>query len=134
MILRIVKDSIKVMVTTKEVSVPIYQGDLQIVFTDEMDSLNRKYKEYNLDDLNNYNALYFHVDSDEGRTYHLVFDKKKITVGIIAHECLHFVLALAEFKGLELSANADEALSYLLQWAVDECFDALTKLKDIDDQ
>ena len=40
--------------------------------------------------------------------------------GLVAHEALHLAVAVLERAGVPVSAKADEAVAYVLQWLVDE--------------
>jgi hypothetical protein len=45
--------------------------------------------------------------------------------GWLAHECVHAAVAILEAKGIPISVNTDETLTYYFQWLFLHCLDYL---------
>lgn len=63
-------------------------------------------------------AIFEHED---GRRFYSIFiDKSQYSVGVLAHECVHCAWDILNDRGVELSADNHEALTYLVGWLSEE--------------
>lgn len=109
----------------KRIKIPIYGGSLTIIKDANFKAIE---KTYNLQDLSGYDACAFRINKSE---YSLAFINTKPK--IIAHECLHFVGYIFEDIGAIMDITNDEPQCYLLEWAVDKCFEFLIQNKSINE-
>lgn len=111
----------------KVIPIPIYRGRFIIILTDDKEELRKKtgFGDYTLGSFEEY-IFAHHVFSDYNgwQGYHVVlnpnYEYKDISPGVVAHECLHFVLELFKERGIEPDVDNPEPATYLLEWAVEE--------------
>lgn len=48
----------------------------------------------------------------------------KVTQGIVAHECFHAVMFFCSYLGITFTTEDNEHVAYMIQWAVNKCFEA----------
>lgn len=111
------------MYKTKKVSIPIYDGWLIIILSDDLELCRSKHP-YFEDDA----QIYGHsiVDHNEHNRRYFVFINpnhklwKSRGQGVIAHEALHVVHFLFEDIGAELRHDNPEPQCYFIEWVVDQ--------------
>lgn len=102
--------------------IPIYGGNFNVVFYTKADLSLIKTK-YNAVDIENYDAVTYY----KNKQIHLLFDKNKVTPGIIAHESKHALNYVFEYIGQRLDVNNDEAECYFLSWIVNRVHESCRK-------
>lgn len=93
----------------KKYKIPIYQGNLVLILTKD---LNKVSKEYNLPNLKDYGAVTF-KNQMQYREYIIAFEKDSISGSIIAHEVVHLINFIFIDCGIELDRVNDENQAYL---------------------
>lgn len=110
----------------KEVPIPIYRGNLIIIFTDDSEKLANTIE---LDSVKEIKSIYCHTmfanrNGEQG--IFLVFNFKNknraVTHGSIAHEAIHAANFLFGDRGIVLDADNDEAFAYFVEWVVDQVY------------
>lgn len=101
-----------------KVKIPLYQGTLTIIKTDDLEKVSYKYK---LISLHGVDACAFRTYKKNGAALYFLAFEKKVTPGIIAHESLHLVGLIYEDIHAILDIENDEPQCYLIEWIVDEC-------------
>ncbi len=101
--------------------IPIYQGNLKIIFANNIEEVEEK---YNLEDLHQgCDAVAFRVKSN----YCIAFIIGEVTPGLIAHECIHIYSYIASNHAILLSRRNDEPQSYYVQWLYNRVFESCKK-------
>lgn len=60
-------------------------------------------------------------ESDDGSRFYSVYvDKEDYSVGVLSHECVHCAWDILNDRGIELSADNHESLTYLVGWLAEE--------------
>lgn len=109
---------------TKKVKIPIYGGTLVIVQSNDMQPVVDKYNLTN--DALNCNALAFKQPM-KGDKFVVCAAFKFIDPDIIAHEAVHVVNYIFDYKCIQLDLINDEPQAYLTGWVFDECYKFLNK-------
>jgi len=108
---------------SKDIKIPIYVGGLRIILTNH----DLKIDDYCMTTSETSGKMVMTTDADGILLFIVAFNiQKSFSHGIIAHECLHFVLDLFQFIKLQLSeeeSNGNEAYTYMLGWAVNQVYD-----------
>jgi len=108
--------------------IPIYDINLQIVITNDIDKFSKIIPENNKEDI--YATTWGHNYKNKSFiTVVLNFDNKymKVTHGVIAHESNHVVSMICDRLGISIDPNNDEATSYLLDYIVDKIHKFINK-------
>ncbi len=108
--------------------IPIYDGVFVLAVTDTP-------KRYSvlapLNDLETLNAHAFCASHEGMQGYfvalNLLNKNHSITNGVITHEAMHIVHFIADYAGIKVDTENDEALAYLIGWIVDEIYQTLSK-------
>lgn len=105
----------------KVLNIPIYKGKFIVILGNDKRKIKKVYPNFNRETVYA-TTFYDRYKNDEGYYVVLNFDNKynKITHGVIAHEALHCVNMLAEYRGFVPDFQNDEPLTYLLEWFVNE--------------
>lgn len=98
----------------KTIKIPLYQGEVTLIKTDDLKEVEKKYKTQSL---HGYDACVLR----DGHSQYIIAFTNNIRVGIIAHEALHLIGYIYEDIGAILDVKNDEPQCYLLEWIVDEC-------------
>ena len=102
----------------KRVSIPIYFGDLVIIYDENgWENTNKLYSR-NLD--NKTEAVVFNNVKKSGFIEYVVVFTKLPQSRTIAHECVHLVNFLYIDRGVELDRYNDEPQAYLIGWFYEE--------------
>lgn len=109
------------MVRKKKIPLKIYDTHITVVQTSDIRSFYNSIqrKNPNLGDPmpESEKVLALAVwDEKDGGDYYLIFDEH-VDIGIIAHECFHMTLALAEFYQMPLKSDS-EPPAYLMEYLV----------------
>ncbi len=100
------------MTIKKKFSIPLYFGDLHIIYTDNWEEAFESTK-INQQLTENTAAYFCALSAHE--FYIFLTDKNP---GNIAHESKHFINTLFKYRGVKLSYTNDEAECYMLTWTV----------------
>lgn len=101
----------------KIIKVPIYNGNLVLIETEDFKPIEKK---YNLSNTSTYNAFVFAKDGKNTIEYIMVFRPETIDPGVIVHESVHIVNELFYNKGIKPDLLNDEPQAYLLQWVFEQ--------------
>ncbi len=114
----------------KKTDIPLYRGKLVIIITNDDDKLKKYLPDFK-------GIIYAHswntnVDSYTGVTGYTVvlnFNSpfRDVTLGTIVHEAFHIVNFIAADRGIKSDFENDEALSYLIEWVVEEIYSFIKK-------
>lgn len=109
--------------------IPIYGGELWVVFSDDFvawaKSANIELKWW----ANDCNGLALRKNGDRVGIYVILIKNNKVRPDIIAHESLHVVNYIFGDRGIVLSLENDEHTTYFLDWIVEQVFAAVYKLR-----
>lgn len=97
---------------SKKIKIPIYQGTLIIIETDDLSEVSNK---YNTPDLSKYGAVTL-KDENEYRHYIVAFESDSFSNSLIAHEVVHLINYIFLDCGVELDRVNDEPQAYLTGW------------------
>ena len=104
----------------KTVNVPIYGGEITIIFTDELGVMEDKFGDWSL------SYIYaHHLNRGEENVIAFNFwnkDFEDITHGTIAHEVHHCVNSICDRLGILVEYRIDEPTAYLTAWITDEIY------------
>ena len=114
------------MIKKSKIKIPIYGGKMLIVFFDK-ESQDQIIKEYGVKDLANYDAVTLQAHGVV--EFAMLFDTRRLTPGIIAHESKHLLNYIFKYNGLKLDLDNDEAECYLLTWIVNRVHEAARRYK-----
>jgi len=116
----------------KLIRIPIYDGNLGIVFTSDKIDID-KYVNVEFYSKEEIFCQTFSTEIDDKRTYLVAFNVKHsnylVTNGHIAHECLHAANMCLGHIGDIASHENDETLAYLLDWMVDQVYTYMKEYK-----
>ena len=113
----------------KTVKIPIYFGNLIMIYSEDIDLLNKK---YNQNIVKGYDAVVFKTTAKCGfDEYVVVFLNNKITGAVIAHECVHLVNHIYIYRMMSLDQYNDEPQAYLTGWFFDQCEKFVSVIKNI---
>lgn len=111
------------------IHIPIYDVYLDIFVSDDEDVLIEKFNsavrdEDKLKDVFCYDAVTLGIRSvDHKSVISILFDKDKISAGLIAHEALHVVVNMKDFINTPLNNSTEEEYAYLLGYVVQQITD-----------
>lgn len=112
------------MIKKSTYKIPLYGGKLIVLLCDGLyevpDYLNVQFTEYIPAD-----GAFFVVDEN----FYIAI-KRNCGVGVIAHECKHFVNRLFSCRGVGLDTENDEPECYLLAWGVNKVCATIYKDQD----
>lgn len=111
-----------------KVIIPIYYGNLLVMFTDDFNALNKKYKlEMVGKELNDYGAFTVGKMKNGIFSYHLLFKSNDTCHKVISHEVVHCVNWIFKDRGIELDRINDEPQAYLHAWITGQVYRAVKK-------
>lgn len=102
------------MTKKKKVKIPLYYGDLYIIYTDNWEEAFTS-SGFDSEEMENTDGHFCSCGTHE---FYIFMATK--SPGAIAHEAKHFINRLFKLRGVKLSRTNDEAECYLLTWAVDQ--------------
>lgn len=108
------------------IKIPIYFGNLVILQLENLSEIN---KDYNLNLGINHEACVFDEISPKGIHNYVIAFEAKVTLKIIAHECIHLVNRVFIDRGIKLDLTNDEPQAYLMGWFFEQCETFLKKHK-----
>lgn len=111
-----------------KIDIPIYFGYLIIIFTDDVKAVSDKYS------LGLSEAFYpafvqGNRDKKDVSQYWMVFDKKHIDHGIIAHEVVHCANWIFLDRRITPDLSNDEPYAYLVGWITKKIYQQVYKNK-----
>lgn len=107
----------------KEIKIPLYVGKLVIIFTNDEETLKKKYPDVYLE--NSYSYAYFDGEKNADKFYIVLnfhHPIKKICHGNISHESLHITNFILNDRGVVSDFENDEPVTYLLDWISNEVY------------
>jgi len=104
--------------------VPIYSGKIEFIFFSEDETKDIK-KIYHVYEIENYDAVTLSYESKT--KWCILFNKDRLTPGIIAHEAKHMLNYIFHYNGLKLDLDNDEAECYFLTWLVNRIHESARK-------
>jgi hypothetical protein len=115
------------MITYKK-RIPIYYGELIIIFNDNFDESLKKANIVLEKKITGYSALSIPtINKKTNVSKYVIIFKREPSNSDIVHEALHITNWILNDRGVEVTANNDEAQCYLLGYIVKEIYDFLKK-------
>lgn len=110
---------------------PLYRGLLVITITNDLEKL-AEYDSYFKD----HPIVYAHTVGNHEykgkQAFQIILNpdssKRKLYHSTIAHEAIHAANLLLDARGVVITQNNDEPLTYLVDWIIDEVYKYLRKL------
>lgn len=97
--------------------VPIYNGNIIIVITDNFSEYLKKVDNYYSSDDDECFGM---VTTTDKHYLMLIKTSYKDDYGIVAHEAIHLANRILESRGIVISTSNDEALAYLVTYIIRE--------------
>lgn len=101
--------------------VPIYCGELIIVFNDDFNESIKKFK-VEVDEIEKANGWSIELENSVGYNRWMILLKENSKHSIIAHESLHTVNRILDNRGVLADHQNDEAACYLMSYIVKEIY------------
>lgn len=96
----------------------IFKYGYSVIVYDKPKELRKRFKKETFEqDLKEFDGCFMLI---KDKPIIAIMRHKKLTPGVIAHECKHFVNYIMDYHGAELSTRNDEFECYLLGHVVDE--------------
>ena len=106
----------------KVIPVPLYEGKLIIILSNDSDLVSKYLPDFHKD-------IYAHACKDNyngNQGYYCIlnydYDGVPICNGTIAHEATHLAMYVCEYVGIEMDFNNPEPLTYLVGWFTNEIY------------
>ncbi len=113
------------MTRSTQFAIPLYRSKLKLVVTDNVRVARNNYSDaFGPYDAGHCDAI---VSWNRRNQFLLIFDRRKITHGIIAHEIFHLTHNIMEFIGHELTNDAHEPHAYLCQEIAERVYGAMER-------
>jgi hypothetical protein len=104
--------------TDKTISIPIYDAALRIAVCDTYEQFEELVFETGYSEPLS-GAGMIALRHEETTLFHIIINREDISVGNVAHECLHVTNKLMHHLGIEYDWHNDEAMCYLHGFLVD---------------
>lgn len=100
-------------------NIPIYGGELWVIFSDDVIKSGKKINMHFEKDANDCNGISFTKSDKHGPgIYCVIIKTKKIRPDIIAHEAVHLANYVFSERGVVINTKDDEHLAYFIGWIV----------------
>jgi len=114
----------------KKVQIPIYRGNLVIIFSDDASKIKSHIDDFDGEDVYGH-AIYTMYKNSESFVLILNFHNKscKMKHGVITHEAVHISSFIAESRGFQPDFNNDEPVAYLAEFVTNEVYKFMKQKK-----